>query len=84
MLAVGQQTREYPAHDVNLALGRRLVRDVIELPGGHVGYVAHPTEFAHQLTRALLPRRDEPKTAPAGRGGALFTEEGNAAFPTAK
>ena len=28
-------------------------RDVIELPGGHVGYVTHPAAFARELVQAL-------------------------------
>lgn len=53
LLAVGREARGYPAHDVNVALGRKLGRDVVELPGGHVGAMAHPAEFAQELTAAL-------------------------------
>jgi hypothetical protein len=38
---------------VSVALGKRLGRDVIELPGGHVGYVVRPAEFACELLDAL-------------------------------
>jgi pimeloyl-ACP methyl ester carboxylesterase len=51
--AVGREASGYPAHEVALALGRKLGRDVVELPGGHVGCIAHPAEFAQELVQAL-------------------------------
>lgn len=57
LLAVGREARGYPAHEVNVALGRKLGCDVVELPGGHVGAIAHPAEFAHELTQALTQMR---------------------------
>jgi acetyltransferase/esterase len=51
--AVGREANGYPAHDVAVVLGRKLGRDVVELPGGHVGCIAHPAEFARDLMRAL-------------------------------
>lgn len=53
LLAVGREARGYPAHEVNVVLARKLGRDIIELPGGHVGCMAHPAEFADELTQAL-------------------------------
>lgn len=53
--AVGRDGAGYPCHDATLELGRRLGCPVVELPGGHVGFVAHPEEFARDLTRALRP-----------------------------
>jgi pimeloyl-ACP methyl ester carboxylesterase len=47
--AVGREGVGYPAHDVVAELARMLGRDVIDLPGGHVGCVAHPAEFAREL-----------------------------------
>jgi hypothetical protein len=35
--------------EVNIQLAKKLVRDLIELPGGHVRYVTLPAEF---FTRA--------------------------------
>jgi hypothetical protein len=40
-------------YEVSVELGTRLGRDLIELPGGHVGYVAQPAEFARELLDAL-------------------------------
>jgi acetyltransferase/esterase len=53
LLAVGREARGYPAHEVNVVLGRKLGLDVIELPGGHVGCMAHPADFARELVQAL-------------------------------
>jgi acetyltransferase/esterase len=55
----GRQSRGYPAYEVSAELGRKLGRDLVELPGGHVGLVTQPAEFAHELVQAL---------ARAGRG----------------
>jgi acetyltransferase/esterase len=52
MLRVGREARGYPAHEVNLVLGRKLGREVVELPGGHVGFISHPAEFAGGLLQA--------------------------------
>jgi pimeloyl-ACP methyl ester carboxylesterase len=57
VLAAGREGAGYPAHDVVAELGNVLGRDVIELPGGHVGCVAHPAEFARELSQRLDPRR---------------------------
>jgi hypothetical protein len=51
--AVGREASGYPAHEVAVVLGRKLGRDVVELPGGHVGCIAHPAEFARELIQAL-------------------------------
>ena len=49
----GRESRGHPCYEVSVELGRKLGRDVIELPSGHVGYVAQPAEFAHELVQAL-------------------------------
>ena len=36
-----------------MELGKKLGRDVTELPGGHVGYLTQPAQFAHELVQAL-------------------------------
>jgi pimeloyl-ACP methyl ester carboxylesterase len=54
MPAVGRESRGYPAYEVTVELAQKLGRDVIELPGGHAGYVAHPAEFARELVQALV------------------------------
>lgn len=59
---VGRESRGYPTYRVNVELGKRLSRDVIELPGGHAGYVAQPAEFARELMQALAGTAHGPKT----------------------
>src|SRR5262249_3842578 len=53
MLAVGSESRGYPCYEVNRELSKKLSKEIIELPGGHVGYVAHPAEFAAALMQAI-------------------------------
>jgi hypothetical protein len=49
----GRESRGYPAYEVSVELGKRLGRDLIELPGGHVGCVTQPAEFAREFVQAL-------------------------------
>jgi hypothetical protein len=42
-------------------LGKKLGRDVIELPGGHVGYVSQPAAFARAFVQALARTGHGPK-----------------------
>ncbi|WP_051814948.1 alpha/beta fold hydrolase [Streptomyces iakyrus] len=53
VLAAGRESHGYPAHDATVALGPRIGRDVIEMPGGHLGHVTHPGRFADALVSAL-------------------------------
>ena len=59
--AAGRESRGYPCYEVNVELGKRLGRALIELPGGHVGYVAQPAEFAREFIQALAPTGHGPK-----------------------
>ena len=61
VLAAGRDGRGYPAHDVSVELGKKLGRDVVELPGGHVGYVARPAEFAREFVQSLARTGHGPK-----------------------
>jgi pimeloyl-ACP methyl ester carboxylesterase len=49
----GRESNGYPAHEVSVALAEKLGRDLIELPGGHIGFVSNPGEFARELLQAL-------------------------------
>jgi acetyltransferase/esterase len=51
--AAGRESRGYPCYEVTVALGQKLGRDVVEMPGGHAGYVAHPAAFTRALVQAL-------------------------------
>jgi pimeloyl-ACP methyl ester carboxylesterase len=49
----GRESRGYPCYEVTVELGKTLGRDVIELPGGHIGFVTHAAEFARELAQTL-------------------------------
>src|SRR6266498_3589043 len=57
----GRESRGHPCYEVSVELGKKLGRDVIELPGGHVGYVGQPAEFARELVQALARTGHGPK-----------------------
>ena len=61
VLVAGRESRGYPAYEVNVELGRKLGRDVIELPGGHVGYMTQPAAFAREVVQALARTGHGPK-----------------------
>ena len=61
VLVAGRESRGYPAYEVNVELGKKLGRDVIELPGGHVGYVTQPAAFAREVVQALAWTGHGPK-----------------------
>jgi pimeloyl-ACP methyl ester carboxylesterase len=53
VLVAGQESRGYPCYEVTMELGKTLGRAVIELPGGHIGFVTHPAAFARALHDVL-------------------------------
>jgi pimeloyl-ACP methyl ester carboxylesterase len=53
VLVAGRQSRGCPAYEVNVELAKKLDREVIELPGGHLGFVSQPADFARALVQAL-------------------------------
>jgi acetyltransferase/esterase len=53
VLAAGRESRGYPSYEVIVELASRLGQRVIELPGGHVGCMTHPAQFAVELVQAL-------------------------------
>jgi acetyltransferase/esterase len=57
MLTAGRESRGYPTYQVNVKLGKKLGLDLIELPGGHVGLLTQPAEFAGELLGALYGGR---------------------------
>jgi len=42
---------------VNVELGKKLDRELIELPGGHVGFLTQPAEFAREFLPVLARRQ---------------------------
>jgi pimeloyl-ACP methyl ester carboxylesterase len=57
----GRESRGYPCYEVNVELAKKLSRDLIELPGGHIGYVTQPAEFARECVQALARTGHGPK-----------------------
>ncbi|NUW40933.1 alpha/beta fold hydrolase [Nonomuraea rhodomycinica] len=53
VVAVGEQSRGQLAHDAALALAARLGVEPLTVPGGHAGFVTHPTAFARRLRDVL-------------------------------
>jgi acetyltransferase/esterase len=51
--AVGRECRGYPNYAVSQQLGHALERDVLELPGGHVGFITDCAAFADALLARL-------------------------------
>ncbi|MFG1967408.1 alpha/beta fold hydrolase [Nonomuraea sp. NPDC049028] len=54
--AAGRESHGYPCYEAIGRLGERLGLGVIELPGGHTGFLSHAAEFAEELTRHLTAR----------------------------
>jgi pimeloyl-ACP methyl ester carboxylesterase len=59
--AAGRESRGRPAHEVSVELAGKLGRDLVELPGGHIGFVTHPAQFARELVQALARAGHGPK-----------------------
>ncbi|MGH3776793.1 MAG: hypothetical protein ACRDRR_13890 [Pseudonocardiaceae bacterium] len=62
LLLAGEDSRGYPAYQVNVELGQVLGRAIIETPGGHAAVGIHPVEFGRTLHHALSTRgADDPR-----------------------
>ncbi len=53
VLTAGWESRGYPCYKVSVELAKKFGLDLIELPGGHVGLLTQPTEFAREFLQAL-------------------------------
>lgn len=62
VLTAGRESRGYPCYQVSVELAEKFGLDLIELPGGHIGLLTQPTEFAREFLQALSrtgkPKRD--------------------------
>src|SRR5262245_34633627 len=52
-LMAGRESRGYPTYEVNVELGKKLGRELIELPGGHIGHLTQPAAFSREFLQAL-------------------------------
>jgi pimeloyl-ACP methyl ester carboxylesterase len=50
---VGRDSFGFPAHDATEELARRLGRHVSVMPGGHLGFLSEPVDFAGALLRCI-------------------------------
>lgn len=64
VLAGGTTSREQYAYRPNKELARLLEVGMVDLPGGHLGHVTHPYEFAEALHDLLLSRPPATSTPP--------------------
>lgn len=53
ILAGGRDSRDKFPYLPNIVLARMFGLNLVDFPGGHVGYVTHPREFAEQLAEVL-------------------------------
>ncbi len=53
VLAGGRDSQDQLPYQPNRVLAQKLGRDIVNLPGGHLGFVSYPTEFAKELIDAL-------------------------------
>ena len=54
VLAGGSESHQFLPYRPNLLLSDELNLPIVDFPGNHVGYVAHPAEFGTQLRELLL------------------------------
>jgi pimeloyl-ACP methyl ester carboxylesterase len=53
VLAVRRDSRGFPSYEANAALGHKLGRTLVEMPGGHLGYVTRAADFARALRSCI-------------------------------
>ncbi len=53
VLAGGRDAQDKLAYQPNKVLARQLGLDLVHLPGGHLGFMVYPAEFAKELMNAL-------------------------------
>jgi acetyltransferase/esterase len=53
ILAGGRESKQNPTYQPNTVLAAKFGKSIVDLPGGHLGFLTHPTEFARELLDAL-------------------------------
>jgi pimeloyl-ACP methyl ester carboxylesterase len=53
VLAGGHDSHDQVTYKPNIVLAQKLGLDIVDLPGGHLGFLAYPAEFAKELIDAL-------------------------------
>jgi pimeloyl-ACP methyl ester carboxylesterase len=54
VLAGGRDSRDQLTYQPNRVLARQLGREIVDFPGGHLGFMSHPADFAKELMKALV------------------------------
>ena len=58
----GRESRGYPCYEASVELSKEFGQVLIELPGGHVGLLTQPAEFAGELLQAIASTQKESRT----------------------
>jgi len=56
VLVGGRDSQDQMTYQPGKVLAQKLGLDVVDLPGGHLGFIAYPAEFANELMVALKDR----------------------------
>jgi pimeloyl-ACP methyl ester carboxylesterase len=56
MLVGGRDSQDQMTYQPGNVLAQKLGLDIVNLPGGHLGFIAYPVEFANELMDALRAR----------------------------
>ncbi len=56
ILVGGCDSQDQMTYQPGKVLAQKLGLDIVNLPGGHLGFISHPAEFAHELMDALKDR----------------------------
>ena len=59
--AAGRDSHGYPCRQATEELGKQLDRQLIDLPGGHLGCINQPAAFAAELLQALRDQTAQPQ-----------------------
>lgn len=62
-VAVGRENRKTWFETASRWLAEGSEADLVELPGGHVGFISHPTEFVELVRRVAM--KDDKTLSPA-------------------
>lgn len=74
VLAGGHDSREHLPYRPNTVLAEQLASEVVDFPGGHMGYATHPSDFAARLSDVLTAPDAAGHPAPAKGQSRMSTE----------
>jgi len=56
VLVGGRDSQNQMTYQPGKVLAQKLGLEIVNLPGGHLGFITHPVEFANELIKALEDR----------------------------